>query len=209
LTIRVPIGWGLLLLACIAGVVTCSVAWIVLLSTICSNPRAPDPLTQQVVPYNCHGMTVFMSPWDETKLHWLMPVMLGFLLLGMLSGARIAWSAVVVGATPFRVRIVAVPAGEAPEWVRQKWVGLELPLAQILPTARRGLGRGVLAGPLMLGRYRMRRGYRVNVLDANAVLERTSPDAARWWRTNTPHLMAPSRCFLFAEEACEVVSDRA
>ena len=28
------------------------------------------------------------------------------------------------------VRIVAVPLGEAPLWVREKWVGLELPLTR-------------------------------------------------------------------------------
>jgi len=27
-----------------------------------------------------------------------------------------------------RIRVIAVPAGEAPPWVREKWVGLELPL---------------------------------------------------------------------------------
>jgi hypothetical protein len=28
------------------------------------------------------------------------------------------------------VRIVAVPPGEAPLWVRQKWVGLDLPVVR-------------------------------------------------------------------------------
>ena len=59
-------------------------AWAYLLSTLCSNPRAPAD--QHVVPYNCHGMTVFISPLDETMLHWLIPVFVLFALLGVLAG---------------------------------------------------------------------------------------------------------------------------
>ena len=29
------------------------------------------------------------------------------------------------------IKIVSVPSGEAPEWVRKEWVGLELPLAGV------------------------------------------------------------------------------
>ncbi len=32
------------------------------------------------------------------------------------------------------IRIVNVPAGEAPLWVREKWVGLELPLVRVKKT---------------------------------------------------------------------------
>ncbi len=44
------------------------------------------------------------------------------------------------------VRIVAVPPGEAPFWVRQKWVGLELPVVRY-SAHRKFLTFGVLSTP--------------------------------------------------------------
>ena len=108
-----------------------------------------------------------------------------------------------------RVRIVAVPMGEAPQWVREKWVGLELPLA--LRSAHNVHTFGILTGPrsflaalwrLLTGQSTRRRGYAVEVTAAMAVLERAHPDAAAWWRANAPHLFARKRYFLFREEEC-------
>ena len=42
------------------------------------------------------------------------------------------------------VRIIAAPPGEAPLWVRQKWVGLDLPVA-------RYSGHGTHLGDTLLG----------------------------------------------------------
>ncbi|MBT1513363.1 hypothetical protein KIP88_22985 [Bradyrhizobium sp. SRL28] len=44
------------------------------------------------------------------------------------------------------IRIVAVPPGEAPLWVRQKWVGLDLPVARY-SGCRKFLTMGVLSLP--------------------------------------------------------------
>ena len=44
------------------------------------------------------------------------------------------------------VRIVAVPPGEAPLWVREQWVGLDLPVARY-SGHRKFLGLGVLSMP--------------------------------------------------------------
>ena len=41
---------------------------------------------------------------------------------------------------------------------------------------------------------------------AIAILERTAPDAAVWWRTNTPHLLKPRRYFVFEASACQRVA---
>ncbi len=112
------------------------------------------------------------------------------------------------------VEIVFPPAGEAPLWVREKWVGLRLPVVLREAKPVRALTAGVLTGPrsvlaalgrLLLGRYRTQRGYAVEVLTAISALEQVSPDAARWWRENTPYLLKPKRCFLFEEKACRVV----
>src|SRR5580704_4538322 len=46
---------------------------------------------------------------------------------------------------PTKLRIIAVPPGEAPLWVREKWVGLELPVAQ--RQSRKFLTSGVLSAP--------------------------------------------------------------
>ena len=47
-----------------------------------------------------------------------------------------------------RICVTAVPAGEAPQWVREKWVGVELPLA--LRSAHDFRTFGVLSGPRSL-----------------------------------------------------------
>jgi hypothetical protein len=115
-----------------------------------------------------------------------------------------------------RVRIIAIPPGEAPPWVREQWVGLELPLAQSSREARSRRVFGVLSGPrnllawwlaLISGRAGRETGYAVRVMDALTVLEKKSPEAAAWWRTNVPHMQSPLRCFLFAGSVCQVLDE--
>jgi len=115
-----------------------------------------------------------------------------------------------------RVRIIAIPPGEAPPWVREQWVGLELPLAQPSRSARSRRVFGVLSGPkqpfarlldILLGRSRRESGYAVRVTEAIAALEPKSPEAAAWWRENVSHMFAPGRCFLFQEQVCQVLED--
>lgn len=107
-----------------------------------------------------------------------------------------------------RLLVTSVPPGEAPEWVRQKWVGLSLPLAQrdatpkVFPTA------GVLSGPRnvltclfawLTGKLVRESGYMVESLAAIQVLEATHPEAAAWWKQNTPHLIRAHRYFVFQQ----------
>ena len=115
---------------------------------------------------------------------------------------------------PRYIRVVRVPPGEAPLWVREKWVGLELPLARGESGSRHMLTSGVVSGPRnrfaalwrrLLGRLPDKAGYAVYVIDALAVLEQTAPDAVEWWRTNSPHLVNRKRKFLFQQAACEMV----
>jgi hypothetical protein len=114
------------------------------------------------------------------------------------------------------IKVIATPDGEAPLWVRQKWIGVELPLAQSGSAPITVLGSGVLSGPrnllarfahLFMGRYHRQRGYKVSVQAAVEALARVSPEAANWWMENTPHLQRPGRFFLFQHEACLVMSD--
>jgi hypothetical protein len=116
------------------------------------------------------------------------------------------------------IRVIAIPPGEAPLWVREKWVGLELPLADAKNTAQEAFTSGVLsAGPRnrflaiiwgLLGRLKVQSGYPVYVKEALAILERTAPDAAMWWRENVPRLQGPKRKFLFASSVCQVIDTK-
>ena len=112
------------------------------------------------------------------------------------------------------IRIAATPAGEAPLWVREKWVGLELPVAD----GDRGLTNtytsGVLSGPRnrfialfwgLFGRLERQTGYAVNVNEALGILEKTNSNAAAWWRVNVPRLQDRKRKFLFQKSVCEAI----
>jgi len=110
------------------------------------------------------------------------------------------------------IRITSVPPGEAPVNVREAWVGLKLPLQHETP--RRYLGSGVLSGPrstfqtlvhLFTFRLKVQTGFVVPSLIAIEILERTQPNAARWWRENASHTARPKRYFLFSSDCCERV----
>jgi hypothetical protein len=112
-----------------------------------------------------------------------------------------------------RIRIVATPLGEAPLWVREAWIGLDLPTVR--PDVRTYCAAGVVSGPKSLmalavawfgGKLFPYRGYTVSALKAVEVLEAVRPDAAKWWRENTPHLMHRGQAFVFDEPACQPLS---
>ena len=111
------------------------------------------------------------------------------------------------------IRIVAIPPGEAPLWVREKWVGLELPLADGGSVVQ-VFTSGVLSGPRnrllaiiwgLFGRLKVQAGYPVYVREALSILKQTTPEAEKWWRENVPRLQKPKRKFLFASAVCQVV----
>jgi hypothetical protein len=102
------------------------------------------------------------------------------------------------------IRVIAIPPGEAPLWVREKWVGLELPLADGKNAAQQAYTSGVLSGPSnrflaviwgLLGRLKVQSGYPVYIKEALVILEQTAPDAAMWWRENVPRLKGQNVSF--------------
>jgi hypothetical protein len=116
------------------------------------------------------------------------------------------------------IRVARVPPGEAPFWVREKWVGLELPLVAGERGARRTYAGGVLSGPHnpfvaivmhLIGRLKREAGYMVDAIEAVNILERTAPDAARWWRQNAQALLLGRRKFLFQEAVCDLLPEGA
>src|SRR5215469_5604551 len=106
-----------------------------------------------------------------------------------------------------KVRIVALPPGEAPQWVREKWIGLELPIVGQGGVYR---GVGVTSRPTFLGRLwrtfsgkaEMIDGYVVDARRAVEILEAAHPEAAAWWRENTPRILAQGRRFIFKRDSC-------
>jgi hypothetical protein len=115
-----------------------------------------------------------------------------------------------------KIRIIDVPPGEAPEEVRKAWVGLELPLAAGAQGRRKAATFGVVSGPtslwasmvrLILGRFRAIQGYSVDASTAIQKLEESAPEAANWWKKNTPHLLKHGRRLVFHREVCEELED--
>jgi hypothetical protein len=112
------------------------------------------------------------------------------------------------------VRIVAVPPGEAPFWVRRKWVGLDLPVVRY-SAHRKFPTFGVLSIPrsspaqsaaMFPGRADFIVGYAVEAASAVGILATACPEAAAWWRENTPDLIAPKRYLVFHEEVCRIAA---
>jgi hypothetical protein len=117
-----------------------------------------------------------------------------------------------------QIRIIGVPPGEAPEWVRRAWVGLALPLAPGETGPRTLPGSGVLSGPrgcvaglahLLLFRVIWQRGYVTDAARAVWLLAEHAPEAAAWWHEHVPHAVRPGRHFIFAAEVCREEPDGA
>jgi hypothetical protein len=115
-----------------------------------------------------------------------------------------------------KIRIKSTPPGEAPENIRQAWIGLEIPVPPRLAGRRSGFGVGVLSGPttwlgqllaILSGRAQRESGYVVEAQVAVDLLSTRSPEAANWWRQHAPRLIAPGKYFLFAAEACEEIHE--
>lgn len=102
-----------------------------------------------------------------------------------------------------RVRIIALPPGEAPDWVRAYWVGLELPLVIGQVCAVAGPAQQVLSrAPVMVAG-----GYAVDGKAAVEILESANIAAGHWWRTNAPDVLAPGSQIVFPAYVCERLDD--
>lgn len=111
-----------------------------------------------------------------------------------------------------QIRIKSIPPGEAPEDVRQAWIGLVIPVPPRFTGRRTGFATGVLSGPksrlgallaIVFGRARRSEGYMVESKVAVDLLAVRSPAAADWWRQHAPRFIEPGRYFMFATDSCE------
>lgn len=112
------------------------------------------------------------------------------------------------------VKIIATPPGEAPQKVRDAWVGLKLPIKG--GEVQTKLGSGVISRPksfwglmfsIFVGRNKPVHGYAVDALTAVEILAKQSPEAALWWRRNTPSLLQSGRALIFQAEVCQEIDD--
>ena len=95
------------------------------------------------------------------------------------------------------IRIIKTPRGEAPESIREAWVGLELPCH---PTLGFCDGHGLLSGkPLEKRQY----AFRVPQTEALEILHGSNPVAATWWRAHG--FPQEDQCFGFAEDEAEII----
>lgn len=114
------------------------------------------------------------------------------------------------------VKIIALPPGEAPQSVREAWIGLELPIAG--GGMHLALTSGVLTAPrsfwerilhFFTGRMNVKAGFPVVAKEAVDLLAQTRPDAANWWRANCGPMLDGKRLFLFPAHVCRRVGDGA
>lgn len=113
-----------------------------------------------------------------------------------------------------KICIVSAPPGEAPEHIRQAWIGCSLPLLEGSGTEpMRCPGVGVLTGPKSFiglwiastfGRCEEWQGYKVDAVTAIKILALKHPEAARWWREETPHMITRERVFIFPADNCQL-----
>jgi hypothetical protein len=111
------------------------------------------------------------------------------------------------------VRIVKRPSGEAPENIRDAWIGLVLPVRPRFPHAITARSFGVLTGPrnrltsklrTFMGGGEPTSGYAVDPGAAIELPKQANPLAAAWWLANAPHVLKNGRSFLFDEDCCRV-----
>lgn len=111
-----------------------------------------------------------------------------------------------------KIRIIDRPLGEAPDWVRDAWIGLELDL--LIPQEITAPTRGVLSGrswwrSLWVRLFRGNppvTGFVVSGKNSIDRLATVRPDAAAWWHQHAPQHAGGALDFIFDREAC-VIAD--
>jgi hypothetical protein len=130
---------------------------------------------------------------------WVVALVVGLLLV---FGSGVALIRATMGSGSMgRVRIKALPPGEAPEEIRRAWIGLELPIAN---GQAEGPSRGVF-GVLSNQPASCCEGYPVDGAQAVRILAAEAPDAAEWWRSNAPHVLIGGYQLVFPAYVCEQI----
>lgn len=97
-----------------------------------------------------------------------------------------------------KIRIVSTPPGSAPQWVREGWVGVEIPYDQ-KDDLSGGIQCGADGGPAKnLG------GYTVQAKAAFDSLAATAPVCFEWWEQAGFTNGSPDR-LVFRRDVCDVI----
>jgi len=80
-------------------------------------------------------------------------------------------------AQDIKIKIIKKPLGEEPDWVKQVWIGLEIPVIKGA-YAQKG-GQEVVSGD-----FRAADNYATHANEALDILKAKNPDAEKWWRDN-------------------------
>ncbi|MCR4311630.1 MAG: hypothetical protein NUV54_03660 [Candidatus Taylorbacteria bacterium] len=95
------------------------------------------------------------------------------------------------------IRITSVPIGQAPYWVREQWLGLELPVAKNPSGAR-----SIISVLGEIAQSGIIEGYPILVSEALRILNKRSTQAASWWRAS---LAGKSAYLVFGKNCCEYI----
>lgn len=98
------------------------------------------------------------------------------------------------------VRIIKIPVGDAPKWVRHEWVGLVLP---DLGPAESGGSWGILTGRFV----QHDGGCRVPMRIAIDRLAGKCPEAAQWFVDHLGTSRIRGGIFIFRSDECEAVPE--
>lgn len=100
-----------------------------------------------------------------------------------------------------KIRIISIPLGEAPDLVREAWIGLEIP---VVKEALKGdLVAGVLTRAICI-----MEGYWVQRITALGLLQKKDLKAFQWWLelySKKEGGFSPEWLMFFDENCCEVI----
>lgn len=95
-----------------------------------------------------------------------------------------------------QIKIIDIPPGQAPNWVRKEWVNLILPVAENLPPVISVCG-------VLGGKIENPNGYPIETRIAIETLAKKSPEAAQWWKDNVA--LDCISWLVFHEKACQLL----
>lgn len=97
------------------------------------------------------------------------------------------------------LKIHSTPSGEAPEHIRNAWVGICIPYPEF--SRIKGPYEVDLAGVLTGASRGKKKVFPISAQDAIDVLAQTQPEAALWWKRSGNYYGD----FLFDADSCELV----
>jgi hypothetical protein len=122
-------------------------------------------------------------------------VMVGLCAVGAISFAVHFWR----NRTVAYLRIIKIPPGEAPECIRRAWIGVALQLRRADSEPRPIKTVGVLSSQ----GAEVTTGWAVDGRKAVQALATRSPEAAKWWLANAPHVITSGYRLFFPTGVCE------